>query len=210
MMKNVIALAATALFSLNASASYTMYDIAGDDRLSGYFIQNDEDLSIAAYTFIIRSSQISHSMQPGMHYGNVMWAQARYNNQGPTRFGVYDARSEAYYSEISFNFSATQTPGTYSFTSYFTAVEDFTWPDWADELKPVTHYFSGTVSGSPLSAGYADLLDTSLAYGDGYYLDGVNHIAPKLNAIPEPTSLALFICGAAGLVSGVRRRKSSK
>jgi hypothetical protein len=45
MIKKLVALAATALFSVNASAGYVRYDLTGP--VSGFFVQHDDDKSIA-------------------------------------------------------------------------------------------------------------------------------------------------------------------
>ena len=209
MMKKLVALAATALFSLNASASYVQYDFAATSGLSGYFIQHEQDRSIAYYDFFAESYPYSH-FQPSGPWSNISWTVARYNNTGPSLFKVFNAITEAYYTEIAFNFSATGTPGTYTFTSYFTAVEDAAWPDdpWADDLKPAVHYYNGVVKQSAVSPEFAEYIDW---YRDfGMYPDGLNIIVPRLNAIPEPTSIALLALGVAGLAGASRRRKAVK
>lgn len=211
MLRKLSVLAAAALLSLNASAGYIQYDIASTDGLSGYFIQNEADRSIAFYDFRISTDRIHESIIPLGDIGYLEWARARYDNTGPTRFAAYNATSGDYYSRISFNFSAMQSAGTYSFTSYFHAVEDEARPDdpWLGDIMPVSHYFNGTVTQTAIDPELAAYLDAYLLEMDEYP-DGLEHIPPRLNVIPEPTSIALLALGAAGLAGASRRRKARR
>lgn len=210
MIKKLVALAATALFSMNASAGYVKYELSGP-AIEGYFFQNEEDLSIAGYKFIVKldrphSGYELFSFEPALSHGNISWTKARYNNQGPSRFGIHDG-DEQVATHLSFNFSATKNLGVYKITSRFSAIE------WnrpgPDPFYNLVLYPTGTATRSVVDPGLAEYFDYYLRE-TGEYPDGMRHIAPRLHVIPEPTSIALFAFGAAGLACMSRRRRQVK
>ena len=206
MIKKIVALAATALFSMNASAGYALYELSGPG-LDGYFIQNEEDLSIAGYSIQVDNGRYGFRLAPSDYYGNLKWTEARYNNQGPSRFGIYSDADEWINANMWFNFSPTDNADVYRITSRFSAVRWYSEPGW-DQFSNLVLYPSGTATRSALEPEYAAALDRSLQVA-GEYPDGLRHIAPELHEIPEPTSIALFALGAAGLAGALRRRTAA-
>jgi len=103
MIKKVIALAASTLLSLNASAGYVQYDFSGPLGntggnpyfQTGYFIQHDSDQSIAYFNFLLPiegvarpfNMQISPQMSEG---GTVLIGETTpFRDNGPTNFSIY-------------------------------------------------------------------------------------------------------------------------
>lgn len=209
MLKKLIALGATALFSLNATAGYVRYDFNSQD-VSGFFVQNQEDKSIAYYDFYSNPHPASTNFSPSGTYSNIIWAMKGQNNTGPSSFRVYNALTEVYYTEIYFTFAKTSTPGNYWFDSYFSAVRDSGYPtdDWVDKLTPVSRHYTGTVTESALDAEFSALIDSYRQFG--FYPGGLTYLVPGPNVqVPEPTSIALLILGVAGLAA-TRRRKQGE
>lgn len=211
MIKKLVAFATTALLSLNACAGYVRYDLSGP-LLSGYFVQNEEDLSIAGYDITVDNGRYGFHLQPSGSYGNLNWTRARYDNEGPSRFSVFSFADEWLNVNMWFNFSPTDNPDVYRITSRFSAVQWYREPYW-DPFPNLVLYPTGSATRSPLEPQYAEYYDMYLRE-IGEYPDGLEHIAPRLNVIPEPASLALLAMGAvaglAGVSSGRRQGGSPK
>ena len=207
MIKKLAALAAAMLFSLDVSAGYVRYDLSGP-LIDGHFFQNEDDLSIAGYAITVDNGRYAFNLFPSGDYGNLNWTRARYDNEGPSRFGIYSAVDEWLNVNMWFNFSPTDNPDVYRITSRFSAVQWHREPYW-DPFPNLVLYPTGTATRSAVDAATAAYFDDYLR-DTGEYPDGLRHIAPTLNVIPEPASLALFALGAAGLAGAARRRKAAQ
>lgn len=212
MIKKAIVLAATAFFSLNASAGYVQYDFSGP--VSGFFVQHDDDLSIAYYSFSVPYGQgptgsvggLFHPMSgDGVDINTA--ATTHFRRNGPTNFSVFDNYGSPFpgmeEAVVKFDFSRS-TGGEFSYSADFTArlahVGLNGWETWP---------FSGRLTGS-LTATAADPSMTAYFDSVGGYDDGVNGIVPIYigpNKVPEPASLALFAVGALGAIGALRHRK---
>ncbi|QNA88858.1 hypothetical protein G4G28_10865 [Massilia sp. Dwa41.01b] len=118
MLKRLFAFAATALLSLNASASYVQWNVSSPE-LYGYIVQNEEDLSIAYFDLTVGNANESvHNFSPN-GYSDIERVSARYNNRGPSLFEIGDEDTEGLSYHIWFNFSGTNSPDTFRFISYY-------------------------------------------------------------------------------------------
>jgi len=205
MMKKLVVFAAAALFSLNASAGYARYDLDGP-MLSGYFFQNEEDLSIAGYNFTVDNGRYAFNLFASGNYGNLNWTRARYDNEGPSRFSVFSFLDEWTNVNMWFNFSPTDNADVWRITSRFSAVQWYREPYW-EPFPNLVLYPTGTATRHAVEQEVADNFDFYLRE-IGEYPDGLRHIAPRLNVIPEPGSIALLALGAAGLAGTARRRRA--
>jgi hypothetical protein len=210
MIKKLTALAVTALFSLNASAGYIQWNVESSG-LSGYVVQNEQDLSIAYFELNgVRPYEIMYTFAPSMGYSDIAWVKAQRNNKGPSNFEIANEDTEGLSSHLRLNFSGTGDPDIYRFRSFYKFEQVWSpFPDGEYSLPTVTHRAQGKVTRGEVSTELASQLDYYLELTDGErYDDLLHHVVPKLNVIPEPTSIALFALGAAGL-AGFRRRKSA-
>lgn len=211
MIKKLVALAATALFSLHASAGYVQYDLRAPG-LSGYIVQNEQDLSIAYFDFVVGPDMhtIEKHFAPYNGYADIDWALARYNNQGPTRFGIADVDTEGLAYHIWFNFSGTADPHTYRFESRYSFEQIWTPFPWF-QLSPVVRYPAGTATRATVDPYLAAHLDAYLKDTNGERYDSrLRRVVPELHVIPEPASIGLLALGAIGLAGATRRRTAVK
>lgn len=212
MIKQIVALAATALFSMNASAGYVRYDLdygSSDTGLEGFIVQHDTDQSIALFSF-----QLNDPSKGNGYFGQYFFpldtegcvclvsASTRFRNSGPTNFSIEDGFGADHSTNLSVTF-ARATGGSFKYTAKYTA-------DLYENQPP--EYFTGTLSGFA-TRGTVDPLLASYLDSVGGYEVGVPRIIPTYigpGQVPEPTSIALFALGAASLVSAARRRKAVK
>lgn len=210
MIKKLVALVATALLSLNASAGYVQYDFhygSPDRGLEGFIIQHDTDHSIALFSFQLNDPSFDFDRfgtyfypQDSEGYVLLDGASTYFRNGGPTNFHITDSFGADHLTTLDVKFSRN-AEGTFSYTAHYFA-------DLYENQPPET--FSGTLFGLATLGTVDPWVASYLDEHDGYEY-GVPRIVPRFigpNEIPEPTSIALLAVGAAGLASSWRRRKS--
>lgn len=213
MLKKLVMFTASALFSLSASAGYVQYDFSSSTSanasVSGYFVQRDDDESIAFFDFrvIDYSQNRGASFYPRHDDGSAGLSAPTttyFRKNGPTNFSLFSN----YGSDQSSNFSIDFSRGTAGAFNYVAHWDYHPWTDGISEIPPT---YSGTVTGSvtkgTLAPGMAQDLDGLF----GSYM-WVYHVVPTYISpaqVPEPASLALFAIGAIGAASAARRRKNS-
>jgi hypothetical protein len=203
MIKKLIAVAATSLFSLNASAAYIQYNFSG--TLSGYVVQNEQDHSIAYYNFdlalVAPTGPIRLPLTPQMSEGStrITSATTYFASNGPANLSIYSDFGGDQRTWVSFDFAGATLSNLVYTGSYASSIYTYSgWQNYAGTL-------GGAVSVGPVNPAIVQVLD----YNGGYY-DGMNGaVTPtliNLNQVPEPASLALFAIGAIGAAGAVRRR----
>ena len=203
MIKKLAALAATALLSMNATAGYVQYELSG--AVSGHFIQHDTDKSIAYYELTVVDGDNTARFFPSGEFDNITAASTFFAGAGPTNFNVYDNLTDFYFSTLDLKFAANGLGG-YTYGGHYIQNPIPDLPDSADPVLLNKTYY-GSVSLGVVRPEVAANLDFYLQETGGYP-DGLRRIVPLFVDVPEPTSIALFALGAAGLAGTSRRRKT--
>jgi hypothetical protein len=206
MIKKLIALAAGAVFSMSASAGYVQYDFnlnTNNTGLEGFFVQHDDDQSIAFFSFLLYGpGGQGQQFSPFFGEGTVQIVNEStyFRNNGPTNFSIRDNYGGDHVTDFSVNF-ARSNKGAFEYTASYQM-------DLYSNMPPVI--YSGTVSGIATKGTVDPLLERYLDSGSGYE-SGVPLIIPTYIGpahLPEPASLGLFAIGTLGAAAVVRRRKA--
>jgi hypothetical protein len=197
MIKSIIALAAGALFSVDASAGYVQYDLNGP--LSGHVIQHDTDKSIAYFNLDLSIDGVGRPFrmwlapQAGDGSTQLTYATTSFRGQGPTNFGIYSDFGADQYTSLGVTFSKGVNGG-FSYVANYTSSIFFIggFQDFAGQ-------HIGSASVGIVNPRFAAELDELGGYYDTLY----THIIPTF--VPEPGSITLLAIGAIGFLSTRRR-----
>jgi hypothetical protein len=207
MIKTIIALAASALFSLDASAGYVQYNLTGP--VSGIIVQHDTDQTMALYSLFVDIEgtwspfRLQLSPQESEGATQLTYATTHFRGNGPSNFGIYSDFGGDQFTNFNISFSGGDE----------------------GEFKYVANYSSSIYFGDGFQkfagqhTGYATIgiVDPLMALGlddIGGYEDNLKtrfvptYIGRNPVDVPEPGSLALLAVGAIGFLNIRRRRQA--
>lgn len=220
MVKKCVAFAASLLFSLNASASYTRYEFTGG-LLEGYFVQRDDNQAIAHFSFNMTTLMTTH-LDPNYYSGPPLTslsthqfypffndgaklltaASTYFGPDGPTNFTIHDDFGGDQVTDFSIRFTQI-ADGAFVYT--------FDYSRWMYVTAGYAVGF-GSYSGGVMEVPMSEYMSNELD-NDGGYFFGMPRIVPEFIGSPveviEPASLALISMGTLCVAGLSRRRKSS-
>ncbi|SHG96620.1 PEP-CTERM sorting domain-containing protein [Massilia sp. CF038] len=198
--------------SFNACAGWVQFTfqnavLDNGSVLEGYFIQDLEDRSIAFYEFrfLGGGNPGMINMSPSGIFNNITSASNSLPGTGPTSFNAFDLLEESYYHEMGFYFSGAGVGGIYDLNGYRLQSPLISDP----EIVPGYFTISGQVIRSAVPSDM--LLYLQAAEDNGELIGGLTRIIPSGQiAVPEPTSLALLLLGAAALFGSTRQARRTR
>lgn len=207
MIKTIIALAASALFSLDASAGYVQYNLTGP--VSGIIVQHDTDQTMALYTLFLdidgtpNPFRMQLSPQASEGVTELTYANTHFLGYGPSNFGIYSDFGGDQRTLFEISFSGGDE-GEFEYVAKYSSSIYF-----VDKFQN----FAGKHTGRAT----VGMVDPSMALGLDYmggYDDHLNtrfvptYIGRNPVDVPEPGSLALLAIGAIGFLNIRRRRQA--
>ena len=206
MFKKALALAATALFSMNASAGYLKYELTPTSQYafgSSYMIIRDEDKSVAYYHIASDVAQFfNHDVGDSWTTNTLIETTTSFTGFGPTNLYAYNRVREANESRMWLMFSAGDTADSFDYSMHV-----FTKPSFdayhPEQIPARDLYYSGTAKQVVVTQD-----DLRLLADSRYYVVSTDVPYYDPTQVPEPASLALLAIGAIGAVGAARRRKT--
>jgi hypothetical protein len=207
MIKTIIALAAGALFSMNASAGYVQFDLTGP--VSGKFIQHDTDQSMAYFNLDVTIdgtwAPFRMGLAPQQSEGSTQltYATTHFRSNGPSNFGIYSDFGGDQETYFNITFSGVSN-GKFKYVANYSSSILF-----SDGYEQFSGQHTGYATVGKIHPNFALSLDET-----GGYYDNLNtrfvppYIGPNVSQVPEPGSLALLAVGAFGLLNVRRRRQA--
>lgn len=211
MIKKIIALAATSLLSLNASAGYVQYELSGLGGSPIFYpggggrtlIIREEDKTVAYFSLLTDRDWFRPQERMDSYHINMVYeTTTSFIGLGPTNMYMRDIQLEEYSKQMWLLFSDGAAPGIFDFSMRVQRQPGPQSPypslgPWGEST------YTGTARQVALDLNIAAYLDNSNTYVIPY---DIPYYDPT--QVPEPSSLALLALGAAGAAGALRRRKS--
>ena len=179
--------------------------------MSGYFIQHDDDGSIADFRIDLPIAGAPTQNPNGFKLGffptrsegstQIAGATTYFRNNGPTNFRIRSDFGGDQFTDFNIDFSRA-TQGNFAYTTQYASSIFFT-----GGFQSFSGKITGLLSQGTVAPAVAANLDSL-----GGYIEQINVVVPRFinpNQVPEPGSLALLAIGAIGAAGAARRRKAA-